>query len=92
MPPKIWAKYFSGNYYVKFGHFLGKNHVKFRNFVNFSGKYHKNSGILLFFSGKNYGNGRSADCDCLIYSDYHIIIIVPTVDTVIMQPTQSTRK
>jgi len=22
-PPKIWEKYFSGNYYVKFVHFLG---------------------------------------------------------------------
>jgi len=30
-------KYFSGNYYLKSGHFSGKNHVKFRNFVNFSG-------------------------------------------------------
>jgi len=28
MPPKIREKYFSGNYHVKFGHFLGKNHVK----------------------------------------------------------------
>jgi len=26
-------KYFSGNYYVKFGHFSGKSHVKFGNFV-----------------------------------------------------------
>ena len=51
-PPKIREKYFSGNYYVKFGHFSGKNHVKFGNFVNFSGKYHKNSGILIFFFGQ----------------------------------------
>ena len=57
MSPKIREKYFSGNYYVKFGHFSGKNHVKFGNFVNFSEKYYKNSGILLIFhtcfSGKN---------------------------------------
>ena len=49
-PPKIREKYFRAiiMYYVKFGHFSGKNHVKFGNFVNFSsGKYHKNSGILL---------------------------------------------
>ena len=44
-----------GNYYVKFGHFSGKNHVKLGNFVNFSGKCHKNSGIIFDnFSGKNY--------------------------------------
>ena len=41
-PLKFRKKYFSGNYYVKFRHFSGKNHVKFGNFVNFSGKYHKN--------------------------------------------------
>jgi len=64
-PSEIRDKYFSGNYYVKFGHFSGKNHVKFWNFVNFSGKYHKNLGILIivqakimlifhtYFSGKN---------------------------------------
>jgi len=38
---KIEEKYFSGNYYVKFGNFSGKNNVKFGNFVNFSGKYNK---------------------------------------------------
>ena len=48
-PPKIWEKYFYCNYYVKFGHFLGKYHVKFGNFANFSDKYHKNSGILVIF-------------------------------------------
>jgi len=31
----IRKKYSSGNYYEKFGHFPAKNHVKFRNFVNF---------------------------------------------------------
>ena len=46
---KIVKNIFSGNYYVKFGHFSGKNHVKFGNFVNFSGKYKKNSGILIIF-------------------------------------------
>jgi len=39
--PKIREKYFSGNYYVEFGHFSGKNHVKFVNFVNFSEKFIK---------------------------------------------------
>jgi len=68
-PPKIRGKYFSDIYYIKFGHFPGKNHVKFANFVNFSEKYYKNSGILIFgekyfsdiyyvkfghFAGKNY--------------------------------------
>ena len=37
MPLKIRETYFSGNYYVKFGHFSGKNHVKLENFVYFSG-------------------------------------------------------
>jgi len=50
-PPKIREKYFSGNYYVKFGHFSGKNHAKFGNFVNFLGKY-KNSGILIIFRAR----------------------------------------
>ena len=51
-PLKFGKKYFSGNYYVKFGHFSGKNHVKFGNLVNFSGKYHKNSGILIIFRAR----------------------------------------
>ena len=51
-PLKFGQKYFSGNYYVKFGHFSGKNHVKFGNFVNFSGKYHKNSDILIIFRAR----------------------------------------
>jgi len=37
-PPKIRENIFSGNFYVKFGHFSGKSHVKLGNFVNFSGK------------------------------------------------------
>ena len=52
VPPKIREKYFSGNYYVKLGHFSGKNHVKFGNSVNFSEKYYKNSGILLIFRAR----------------------------------------
>jgi len=45
------GKIFVGQLLRKIRAFLsGKNHVKFGNFVNFSGKYHKNSGILLFFS------------------------------------------
>ena len=36
VPPKIPEKYFSGNYYVEFGHLSGKNDVKFVHFVNFS--------------------------------------------------------
>jgi len=47
-PPKFGKKIFGGNFYVKFGHFGGKDHVKLGNFVNFSGKY-KNSGILIIF-------------------------------------------
>jgi len=49
-PPNIREKYFSGNYYGKFGHFAGKNSVKFGNFVDFSDN--KNSGILIFFFGQ----------------------------------------
>ena len=53
VPLKFGKKYFSGNYYEKFGHFSGQNHVKFGNFVNFSEKYYKNSGILLIFRARN---------------------------------------
>jgi len=52
LPKKIGEKYFSGYYYIKFRHFSGKKHMKFRNFVNFSGKYHENSDILLIFGQK----------------------------------------
>ena len=48
-PKKIGKNIFRANYYVKFRHFSGKNHVKFGNFVNFSGKYHRNSGISIIF-------------------------------------------
>jgi len=53
-PPNIREKYFSGNYYVKFGHVSGKNHVKFGNFVNFCGKILLKFGYFANFSGKNY--------------------------------------
>jgi len=32
--------------------FWGKNHIKFGDVVNFSGKYHKNSGILIIFRAR----------------------------------------
>ena len=53
-PLKFGKKYFSGNYYVTFKHFLGKNHVKFRNFVNYLEKYYKKNRYFANFSGKNY--------------------------------------
>jgi len=57
-PLKFGKKYFLGNYYVKFGHFSGKNHAKFENFVNFSGKYHKKFGYFDNFSGMNVKFGH----------------------------------
>jgi len=53
VPPEIREKYFSGNYYVKFGHFSDKNHVKFGNFVIFFGKILRKFGYYVHFSGKN---------------------------------------
>ena len=50
--PKIREKFFSDNFYVKFGHFSGKNHVNLGNFVTFLGKYHKNLGILIPFGAR----------------------------------------
>ena len=50
---KNGEKYFRAiTYYVKFGHFPGKNRVEFGNFVKFSGKYNKNSGILIIFRAR----------------------------------------
>jgi len=40
--------------YHQFRHFSDKTHVKFRNFVNFSGKYHKNLGILIIFRQESF--------------------------------------
>jgi len=50
--PIIRKKHSTDNSYVKFGHFSDKNDVKFRNFVNCPGKYHKNSGILITFGAR----------------------------------------
>ena len=52
VPPKNSGKIFFGQLLCKIRAFSGKNHVKFRNFVNFSGKYHKDSGILIIFRAK----------------------------------------
>jgi len=53
VPPKIRAKVFFGQLLRKIlAFFSGKNHVKFRNYVNFSGQYHKNSGILIIFRAR----------------------------------------
>ena len=49
-PPKNREKYFSANYYVKFGHFSGKNRVKFGNFDNFSAKNDEKFGHFVIFS------------------------------------------
>jgi len=49
-PLKFGKKYFLGNYYVKFGHFSGKN-VKFGNFVNFLVKY-KNLDISIIIRAR----------------------------------------
>jgi len=64
VPPRLkFGKIFFGQLGLlcKIRAFFGQNHVKFGNFVNFSGKYHKNSGILIifrifntYFSGKNF--------------------------------------
>jgi len=51
--PKKSGKYFSGNYYVKFGHFSGKNHEKIGKFVNFfPANIIKNSRILIIFRAR----------------------------------------
>jgi len=64
VPPKFREKIFFGQLLCKIRAFSGKNNVTFGSFVNFSGKYHKNSGIFIifgqesckiraYFSGKN---------------------------------------
>jgi len=52
-PLKFRQKYFSGNYYEKFGHFLGKNHVKFGTGRK-DGHRHVKLGYFDNFSGKNH--------------------------------------
>ena len=42
MPPKFRKKIFFGQLLCKNRAFFPHNHVIFGNFVNFSGKYHKN--------------------------------------------------
>ena len=51
-PKKIGAKIFFGQLLCKIWAFFGPKHVKLENLVNFSGKYHKNLGILLIFRAK----------------------------------------
>jgi len=51
--PRIRTRIFFGRLLCKIQAFSGKNHVK-GNFVNFSGKYHKNWSILIIFSGKSH--------------------------------------
>ena len=58
-PPKIGKNYFSANFYVKFGHFWGKNYVKFGNFANFSGKNQVKFGYFVNFSYIFFGQESS---------------------------------
>jgi len=53
VPPKIREKYFSGSYYVEFGHFSGKNHVKSGILLIFQANLIK-IGYFDIFSGKNH--------------------------------------
>jgi len=56
-PPLKFGKWiFSSNFYVKFGHFSGNNHVKLGNLANFSGKYDKNSNIVIICLTRNMQN------------------------------------
>jgi len=45
-----WENIFSGNCHVTSGHFPGKFHVKFPNFVNFSAKCHVKLAHFVNFS------------------------------------------
>jgi len=51
-PPKKMGKIFFGQFLCKIRVFSAKNREQFGNFVNFSGKYHKNSGILILFRAR----------------------------------------
>jgi len=51
-PLKFGKTITSGNYHVKFLHFSGIYRAKFGNFVDFSGKNHKESGILIIFRAR----------------------------------------
>ena len=48
LPPNS-EKIFFGQFLCKIRAFFGQNHVKLGNFVNFSGKNHVNSGVLIIF-------------------------------------------
>jgi len=53
-PPLKLGEFFSGNFYVKFGH-LGAKIVNIKEFCfNFSGKYNKKLEYFDNFSGKNH--------------------------------------
>ena len=80
MPPKIRGEIFFGQLLCKIGTFSGKNHVKFGNFVNFSGKYYlKNSGILLIFLGKNHVKfGHFVNFSYIFFSGTNVV--PPKVD------------
>jgi len=52
-PPLKFGKKIFGQFLCKIRDFSGKNHVKLGNFVNFSGKYNKNSGIVIIFRARN---------------------------------------
>ena len=49
---KFGKNIFFGQLLCKLRALFGQNHVKFGNFVTFSGKYHKNSGILIIFRAR----------------------------------------
>jgi len=51
-PKKNFGKIFFGQLLRRIRAFSGKDHVKFGNFVHFSVKYHKNSGIFLIFRAR----------------------------------------
>ena len=62
-----FGKKIFGQFYVKFGHFSGKNHVKLGNFVHFSG----NVIIIRYFdnfSGKNHAKfGQFVNFSCIFF-------------------------
>ena len=51
-PPLKFRKKNFGQFLSKIRAFSGKNYRKLGNFVNFSGKYHKNSDILIIFRAR----------------------------------------
>ena len=55
-PSKIRGKYFSGNYYVKFGNFRAKIMLISGFLLNFQANIIKKLGILSYFRAKNMQN------------------------------------